>query len=253
MNYSGAIKLILSEDIRKLHRIPSTVEELKECVLEIFKTKNYSMAYNSGVEINSTSDLINAYEWAKSFPSLKIHLKLKPNDAASCLYCKSPIKSPVYQCIQCQTYICNNCESLHPHIMLKAKSVFDLKMSPFVSFQPDKFMEQIIRFEKKMMKIKVLSHLIPEELVTRPLQKVLIGWNIQNAGNLDWPEGSALMWRKGTLVSDHRLVPQLRAGDSAEVSLEITTPGSKGQHTGIWELVVRGIPISKLKTKLIVD
>ena len=77
--------------------------------------------------------------------------------------------------------------------MLKGKSLTEIKKSPYYSFIPENFELQISKFEKKMIKLKVLSHIIPKDLVVQPGQEVLIGWKIQNIGMIDWPESSVLM------------------------------------------------------------
>ena len=136
--------------------------------------------------------------------------------------------------------------------MLKAKSLYDIKMSPYANFHYENFMNQITRYEKKMMNLKVIAHLIPKDLVVFPGSEIKIGWKIQNSGSIDWPEGSALMWRSGTIKSEHMFINPLKAGEIWDLSFIVKCPQEQGMHNGVWEAVIRGIMVSKLKAKIAV-
>ena len=195
MSFPKAIKIVLPGDIRKLHNQPKTLEELKNTISALFPDLNFEISYNTCKKINSTKDLLEAYDWSLNCPSLKLYLTKPCESSEKCLVCFNIIQGPVYQCLECKLVHCSPCESrvFHSHIMLKGKSLTEIKKSPYYSFIPENFELQISKFEKKMIKLKVLSHIIPKDLVVQPGQEVLIGWKIQNIGMIDWPESSVLM------------------------------------------------------------
>ena len=259
MNIPKAIKVIRPGDIRKLHTFPSSFEELQESIREVFQlTRNGDVEYMQNTtpcKISSTSDLISAYNFSAGLPSLKLYVT-KPTSSRSeiCSLCKMALKSVVYYCLDCFSYICDVCEEKtpHPHLLIKAKSALEIKSSNLLAFNPDKFMHQVYRFEKKMMKLKVISHVISKDLVVKPGQEVVVGWKLQNSGSIDWPEGTALMWRCGDIRSPNIFIEPVKVGGLTDVSFTIKSPETIGAHTGAWEVVVRGSVLSKLKVKLFV-
>jgi hypothetical protein len=253
MNTPRSIKLVLPGDIRKLHSIPSSYDSLLSLISELFPNKNYSLTYSSAVSILSTSDLHKAYSYGSKMPSLKIYLSQKKSKK-SCSVCKKPLEDEAFQCLECNILICRSCEmkQKHPHLLLKGNEVDNLKGHSLLGLDPQKLIKELLKYEKKLLKFKVLSHLLPKDFNTQGATNLEIGWVVENTGQIDWPEGSALLWRSGSLKSAHQVIQPLKIGESQEIKFSIITPSDAEIHSGTWEIVVLGISLGKLKTKLTV-
>ena len=250
-NLPKAIKLIRPGDIRKLHNFPTSYEDLSKAIHSLFPFENFEVTYNTSHKLTNTNDLQSAYSWSCSLSLPSLRLYITKSSSEHCDSCKSILSSPIYSCLDCNIYLCHSCESksAHFHPIIKAKTVQELKNSAFPVFNPEKFMQQVNKFEKKMMKVKVISHVISKDFTAKPGQIVKAGWKLQNCGSIDWPEGSGLFWRSGALKTLNFFIDPVKSGCFSDIFFSLACPETQGVHCGQWDLVVRGIVLSKLKVK----
>ncbi len=63
-------------------------------------------------------------------------------------------------------------------------------------------------------------------------------WRMRNAGGKDWPENTVLVFSSGEQMCDTREVEvgAVAAGETVDISVEMTAPDADGTHKGVWRL-----------------
>ena len=111
-------------------------------------------------------------------------------------------------------------------------------------------MRELRKFEKNFFKAKVFRHFLNKDFKAVCGETVACGWVIGNCGDLDWPEGSALVWKKGELKSNGLVFGPVQVGEPCELRLEVKVPDEAGEYFGYWEVYVRGYSILSLKESI---
>jgi len=70
-------------------------------------------------------------------------------------------------------------------------------------------------------------------------------WRLRNSGTCDWPADTVLVFASGTQMGSTSSVPvgAVAAGQTVDVSVNLTAPQDSGNFTGLWKLQVGSTPI----------
>jgi hypothetical protein len=81
---------------------------------------------------------------------------------------------------------------------------------------------------------------IPDGTVMAPGQAFTKSWEIQNSGEVPWPEGTELRRVEGAVMGPIESVSlnTRPAGERAEISVDMLAPGEAGTHRSYWQLCV---------------
>ncbi|MGD1995338.1 MAG: NBR1-Ig-like domain-containing protein [Anaerolineae bacterium] len=71
-------------------------------------------------------------------------------------------------------------------------------------------------------------------------------WRLRNSGTCDWPEETVLVFRSGSQMGGADSVPvgAVAAGETKEISVQLTAPEEAGNFTGLWVLKAGDTEIS---------
>lgn len=244
------IKLVTNSGIRLIHQIPSTLSDLYISISQLTPTCAYTLTTNTGKLLNTDKDLQECITQSQTLPSLKIFLA--PLPCPKCSICSNPSFSPIYNCPECNIFLCPFCESqaIHPHALIKARTLSQILNFSVDRFNPKGFLRELKRFEKNFLKAKVFRHFLSKNFEAVCGETVACGWVIGNCGDLDWPAGCALVWKKGEIKSNGLVFGPVKIGESCELRLEVRVPERIGEYFGYWEVYVRGYSILILKESI---
>ena len=83
-NSCSSIKLQLGEELRRINKVPHTLQEMRTIMLNLFGRDNFLMSYqdnkNDSIPIATDEDLTAMYELSKGKISCKINLKEAPEE-----------------------------------------------------------------------------------------------------------------------------------------------------------------------------
>ncbi|MFO7695834.1 MAG: NBR1-Ig-like domain-containing protein [Anaerolineae bacterium] len=81
---------------------------------------------------------------------------------------------------------------------------------------------------------------IPDGTVMAPGQAFTKSWEIQNSGEVPWPDGTELRRVEGAVMGPIESVSlnTRPAGERAEISVDMLAPGETGTHRSYWQLCV---------------
>ncbi|CAG9313571.1 unnamed protein product [Blepharisma stoltei] len=191
----------------------------------------------------------------------------------------TPIQGIRYKCSVCPDFdFCEKCEATaaHPHPFLKLKTP---QGCPWRRFGCGRFgrwggfngqdapqipppianiltlvLKEIRRGLKqkpKKYKLKVIDHLYTKNQEVPAGGLVKVGWRIKNIGKKDWPEGTKLVYTKGSLEGIQEIdIPALPAGKKANIEVEFKAPLTEGKHKGIWKVQIKNKKLGKLASKI---
>lgn len=79
---------------------------------------------------------------------------------------------------------------------------------------------------------------IPDDTVFQPGETFIKTWRLYNSGTCAWEEGYSIDFAYGDAMQAplSSPLPATQPGASVEVSLDMTAPGTAGQHAGNWQL-----------------
>jgi len=89
----------------------------------------------------------------------------------------------------------------------------------------------------KKYKAFIVEHLLKKNQEVHPGEVIQAGWTIKNVGTKDWPEGTKLVFCKGSLKPlEERILPAVPAGQTLDIITEFITPMELGKQKGIWKI-----------------
>ncbi len=80
---------------------------------------------------------------------------------------------------------------------------------------------------------------IPDDTVMQPGQSFTKTWRLRNVGTCTWTRQYSAVWFSGEMLSAPSAVAMPRpvaAGESVEISVDMTAPGSRGTYQSNWKL-----------------
>lgn len=79
---------------------------------------------------------------------------------------------------------------------------------------------------------------IPDGTVMTPGQEFTKSWEIENSGEVPWPQGTELRRVEGSAMGPIESVTlnERAAGERAEVSVDLEAPAEPGTHRSYWQL-----------------
>ena len=79
---------------------------------------------------------------------------------------------------------------------------------------------------------------IPDGTVMAPGQAFTKSWEIENSGEVPWPEGTELRHVEGPAMGPIESVPvsERAVGERAEISVDLEAPADPGTHRSYWQL-----------------
>jgi hypothetical protein len=79
---------------------------------------------------------------------------------------------------------------------------------------------------------------IPDNTRLSPGRSFMKTWRVRNTGTCDWEEGTSLVFASGDRMAGPDSVPvgAVDAGDTTEITIDLTAPSSPGTYKGNWQL-----------------
>ncbi|CAG9336122.1 unnamed protein product [Blepharisma stoltei] len=114
----------------------------------------------------------------------------------------------------------------------------------FPMHSPPPFVDFINQFAQNFKKPKrfhltIIEHLLKKKQEVCPGEVIQAGWTIRNTGTEDWPEGTKVVFAKGSLNPLEEItLPRIPAGQQQDVIIEFITPMELGKQKGVWKLQV---------------
>lgn len=241
------IKLITNTKIRLIHQVPSSLSDLHTSISQLTKVRSYTLTTDTGKSLRSDFDLQESLKLCQNKVSLRIFLH--PEPSPGCSNCGSASYAPIYNCPECNVFLCPSCESqtVHQHALIKGNSFAQVLNFQVNRMNPTQIFKDFQKYEKNLIKGKVLSHLLPKNFRVKSGENFICGWVIINCGDIDWPEGSALVWKKGDLKSNGEVFGPVSVGQMIELKVNIKAPEQIGKFSGNWEVFIRGHSVLSLK------
>lgn len=179
----------------------------------------------------------------------------------------SPIQGIRYKCSVCPDFdFCEKCETStqHAHPLLKIKTPqcpvwrnlsrmgsespqIPPPMRMMMGLVLKELKKELKDNKKKKYKLKVIEHLTTKGKSVPAGSIIKVGWRLKNVGKKDWPEGTKLVYKKGSLSGIQEVsIPAIEAGKKATVELEFKAPDTVGEHKGIWKVQINDKKFGKL-------
>ena len=89
------------------------------------------------------------------------------------------------------------------------------------------------------MSASLVSEAPPDKTIFHPGEYFLKTWHIQNASECNWDKDYKLVFWNGDLMSalyTYNLPQLIRAGESADISIQLKAPETAGPYKGEWKL-----------------
>ena len=79
---------------------------------------------------------------------------------------------------------------------------------------------------------------IPDDTQISPSRPFMKTWRVRNTGTCDWEEGTVLVFSSGDRMGGPDSVPvgAVDAGDTVDITVDLTAPSSPGTYKGNWQL-----------------
>jgi hypothetical protein len=241
------IKLVRGEEIRLLHKIPSSWNEFQETLRTMYGSSDFHITYiddeSDHITIATEIDFLEGLNFASGRPSLKLYLKPQSlaQDFEELKIDEKPVieNFPVVNPEQQNFFWRGRGRWGGPHRGGFCRGMKKMK----------KFMKHA---KNKMIKMKVVYKNFPKKWFLKVGSVVVITWTVINKGHLPWPEGSFIMDLEGEIkLFENVSLSEVKPGEIINCSICVTVPNNPGKYQGRWALMVGQECAGVLKSKII--